>query len=221
MLSSSCDTHVPAYMKVADELVSNDEQWTGYESQGHFVVLAGPGSGKTKVLTTKLARILHEDVEVPRGVACVTYSNECARELKRRLAKLGIRPDRRTFVGTVHSFCFQHVIIPFAHLSGLNIANPIRVVTTSEQSKCFADALVRIAQIDVFSYQADGNRTVLRGGHDFHNFRPTIQTLGFRSKLQHLHDLLIKLLLIKNQGNFVNIGDVLCGNDVFRTNIAK
>jgi DNA helicase-2/ATP-dependent DNA helicase PcrA len=38
------------------------------------VVLAGPGSGKTKTLTIKMARILAEDVQEPRGVACITYN---------------------------------------------------------------------------------------------------------------------------------------------------
>jgi DNA helicase-2/ATP-dependent DNA helicase PcrA len=129
-------------------LTGNEEQWTAYESTGHFVVLAGPGSGKTKVLTTKLARMLHEDVQSPRGLACVTYSNECARELKRRLSRLGIKPDRRVFVGTVHSFCFQNVVVPFAQLGGLEIASPIRVATDAEQGKCFSEALGKAVNVN-------------------------------------------------------------------------
>lgn len=74
-----------------------------YESTGHCVVLAGPGSGKTKTLTTKLARILAEDVEEPRGVACITFNNECAKELEDRLAKLGVETSSRVFIGTVLS----------------------------------------------------------------------------------------------------------------------
>ena len=134
MSKKSFDMHIPAYKRAAKELSSNHEQLTAYESKGHFVALAGPGSGKTKVLTTKLARIMSEDVEDPRGVACMTYSSECARELKRRIAKLGILSSRRTFIGTVHSFCFQHIVRPFAHLGGLQIANPI-CVATSDQKK--------------------------------------------------------------------------------------
>lgn len=136
------------YKETAEELSGNEEQWTAYESTGNFVVLAGPGSGKTKVLTTKLARMLHEDVKSPRGIACVTYSNECARELKRRLSRLGVKPDHRTFIGTVHSFCFQHVVVPFAQLGGLKIANPIRVATESEKDKCFAVALGKVISVN-------------------------------------------------------------------------
>jgi len=141
MLPNGFDRFRRPYLKAAEELSENEEQWAAYQSTGHFVVLAGPGSGKTKVLTTKLARMLHEDVSAPRGVACVTYSNECARELKRRLSRLGVKADRRTFVGTVHSFCFQQVVVPFAQLGGLNIANPIRVATDAEKDRCFAEAL--------------------------------------------------------------------------------
>jgi DNA helicase-2/ATP-dependent DNA helicase PcrA len=148
MSPSGSDVYRLPYRKAAEVFLGNEEQWIAYESTGHFVVLAGPGSGKTKVLTTKFARMLHEDVTSPRGVACVTYSNECARELKRRLSKLAVKPDHRTFVGTVHSFCFQHVVVPFAQLGGLKIANPIRVATDSEKDKCFADALGKVVSVN-------------------------------------------------------------------------
>ena len=69
------------YLRAARELEGNEGQWEAYDSTSHCVVLAGPGSGKTKVLTIKLARMLVEDVHAPRGIACITYNNECAREL--------------------------------------------------------------------------------------------------------------------------------------------
>src|SRR5271157_4834537 len=93
-----------AYLKASDELRENPGQWKAYESQGHCVVLAGPGSGKTKTLTIKLARMFAEDIREPRGLACITYNNECTRELEQRLMALGVEPTRRVFIGTVHSF---------------------------------------------------------------------------------------------------------------------
>src|SRR5947209_3809409 len=95
----------PRYRIAADDFWDNPGQWQAYESKGHCVVLAGPGSGKTKTLTVKMARILAEDVRPPRGVACITYSNECARELRRRLRLLGVEERPNVFIGTVHSFC--------------------------------------------------------------------------------------------------------------------
>ncbi|MFL9883163.1 ATP-dependent helicase [Paraburkholderia agricolaris] len=118
-----------AYLPKAEELRENDEQWTAYESEWHCVVLAGPGSGKTKTLVLKLARILAEDVRAPRGVACITYSQECARELSRRLEELGLRESSRLFIGTVHGFCLRHLLMPYARLANLGLPLPLKVAT--------------------------------------------------------------------------------------------
>jgi DNA helicase II / ATP-dependent DNA helicase PcrA len=103
---------IPPYVTAARDFDRNEPQKRAYDSQGHCAVLAGPGSGKTKVLTAKIARLLAEDVKEPRGIACVTYSSECARELVRRLGRLGVRSSNNLFIGTVHSFCLKNVVIP-------------------------------------------------------------------------------------------------------------
>ncbi len=132
------------YLEAAAELKRNKRQWAAYESEGNFIVLAGPGSGKTKVLTTKLARMLAEDVAPPRGIVCMTYSSECARELTRRLARLGVRSSRHLFVGTVHSFCLKAIVLPYARLAGVQIPNPIKVATHAVKEKAFSDALAQV-----------------------------------------------------------------------------
>ncbi|MFH5803194.1 ATP-dependent helicase [Alienimonas sp. DA493] len=137
-----------AYQRASQQFAANDEQRVAYESTGNFIVLAGPGSGKTKVLTTKFARIAYEDVKAPRGAACVTYSNECARELKRRLNPLGVQSSGRIFVGTVHAFCFQNIVRPFAKLAGLDIGSPIRVATDHETEVCFAKGVAKVISSD-------------------------------------------------------------------------
>lgn len=129
------------YLIAAQDLRRNDRQWAAYESRGHCVVLAGPGSGKTKVLTTKLARMLAEDVRAPRGIACITYNNQCVKELKRRLERLGIEESSRTFIGTVHSFCFREIAIPYGKLAGFDLPYPLKVAPPSEQERLFSDAV--------------------------------------------------------------------------------
>ena len=120
------------YLRAADELRENPGQWAAYESKGHCVVLAGPGSGKTKTLTIKLARFLAEDVREPRGVACITYNNECARELETRLEILGIEAGRRAFIGTVHSFSLTQVILPYAKAANLGLPDEFDIATRTE-----------------------------------------------------------------------------------------
>ncbi|MCH4578126.1 ATP-dependent helicase [Achromobacter xylosoxidans] len=118
-----------AYLAQAADLAGNPGQQAAYDSRGHCVVLAGPGSGKTKTLVLKLARILAEDVRAPRGAACITYSQECARELTRRLEGLGLREAPNLFIGTVHGFCLRHLLMPYGRLAGLPIPFPLAVAT--------------------------------------------------------------------------------------------
>lgn len=129
------------YLSAAEDLQRNERQRDAYESTGHCLVLAGPGSGKTKVLTTKMARILAEDILTPRGVACITYSNQCVKELRKRLATLGVDESDRVFIGTVHSFCLRAVLMPYGNLADANIPDPIQVVTQSEQEELFKQAV--------------------------------------------------------------------------------
>ena len=121
------------YRRAAEDLRGNPGQWDAYNSRGHCVVLAGPGSGKTKTLTIKLARMLSEDVEAPRGAACITYNNECAKELEQRLEALGVEAGGRVFVGTVHSFSLTQIVLPYAKSAGLGLPDGFTVATQREQ----------------------------------------------------------------------------------------
>lgn len=122
----------------------NDGQWQAYEAPGHCVVLAGPGSGKTKTLTIKLARILSEDVEAPRGVACITYNNECARELEDRLSRLGVEPGKRVFIGTVHSFSLTQILLPYGPLLGIDLPTEFGVATQQQQKIALENAYYEV-----------------------------------------------------------------------------
>lgn len=118
-----------AYLTRARDLAGNQGQMAAYESRGNCVVLAGPGSGKTKTLVLKLARIMAEDVRAPRGAACITYSQECGRELARRLEPLGLRDVPNLFIGTVHGFCLRHLLMPYGKLAGLALPDPLTMAT--------------------------------------------------------------------------------------------
>ena len=137
-----------SYLREVATLRGNAGQEAAYASQGHCVVLAGPGSGKTKTLVLNLARMLAEDVEAPRGAACITYSQECARELARRLEPLGLRDCENLFVGTVHGFCLRHLILPYGRLAGLPVPNPLTVATGRQAGEIFTRTGERVLGVN-------------------------------------------------------------------------
>jgi len=145
-------------------------------------MLAGPGSGKTKTITLKIARLLSEDIRPPHGLACITYSNECARELKQRLEVLGVGDSRRIFIGTVHGFCLKHLIAPFAKLAGLNLAEPLVVADAKKRDEIFARAAEEVIPRENPKYlksRADTYRRnhLDRAGAAFRNRDPEIAQL--------------------------------------------
>ena len=119
----------------------NEQQTEAFEADGHCVVLAGPGSGKTRVLVAKVARLLGERASGPRGVACITFNNEAAREMRKRLGELGIRRDTRLFVGTVHSFCLGYIVTPFGHLYHENLKDGVAVASRRQSGLALETAL--------------------------------------------------------------------------------
>jgi ATP-dependent DNA helicase Rep/DNA helicase-2/ATP-dependent DNA helicase PcrA len=130
----------PLYATAAESLKKNDEQWQAYESTGNCVVLAGPGAGKTKTITIKLARLLEEEVRSPQRLACITYSNACVTEIRGRLKKLAVAEDGRLHLATVHSFCLTQLVMPYALLAGLKVPDPLVVASPAQSKQLFEKA---------------------------------------------------------------------------------
>lgn len=119
----------------------NTEQREAFETLERCVVLAGPGSGKTDTLVLKVAKLLGEVIKPPQGLACVTYSNEAAKEFRIRLDSLGFALRPRVFLGTVHSFCLTQIIQPFGPLFLSEFSFPVNVAGNQERSQCMQIAL--------------------------------------------------------------------------------
>ena len=88
-------------------------------TEGPLLVLAGAGTGKTRVLTTRLAHVLSERKAWPSQILCVTFTNKAAREMKERIGKLiGGAVEGMGWLGTFHSIGVK-ILRNHAELAGL------------------------------------------------------------------------------------------------------
>jgi DNA helicase-2/ATP-dependent DNA helicase PcrA len=105
----------PAYLSAL-----NEEQGAAVEAlDGPVLVLAGAGTGKTRVLTSRLAHILATGRAFPGETLTVTFTNKAAREMKDRVERLMGRSVEGWFMGTFHSVAAR-MLRRHAELVGLN-----------------------------------------------------------------------------------------------------
>ncbi len=97
----------------------NPEQRAAVETvDGPLLVLAGAGTGKTRVLTTRFAHILVTGRAYPNQVLAVTFTNKAAREMRERVGAILGRPAEGLWLGTFHALCAR-MLRRHAELVGL------------------------------------------------------------------------------------------------------
>src|ERR1035437_1970983 len=101
------------------EALNPAQREAGKAMDGPVLVLAGAGTGKTKVLTTRLGHLLTTGRAHPGEILSVTFTNKAAAEMKRRVsAMLGGRPVEGWWLGTFHSLAARMLRRP-AEIVGL------------------------------------------------------------------------------------------------------
>lgn len=120
----------------------NPEQYAAVTSLDNtLLVLSGAGTGKTKVLTTKIAYIIDNGFALPSSILAVTFSNRAAREMKTRLASIVSYGADDVWLGTFHAICARILRI-HADLIGLN--KDFTILDTDDQLRIVKQILKEI-----------------------------------------------------------------------------
>jgi len=89
--------------------LNSEQQEAARHFTGPALILAGPGTGKTRTLTFRIAHLIRDRGVAPESILAVTFTNKAAEEMSRRLDELlrGEDPERRPRVSTFHAFGFS------------------------------------------------------------------------------------------------------------------
>ncbi|MED4886525.1 ATP-dependent helicase [Lysinibacillus fusiformis] len=115
----------------------NSHQLDAVTTDKNALVIACPGSGKTRVLTSKIAYELERLESKKKFIVALTYTNRAAEEIQRRLDDLGI-PQEQLWVGTLHSFCYQWIIKPYSAYEPALI-NGFSIIDDNKKGKILND----------------------------------------------------------------------------------
>ncbi len=123
----------------------NPEQRDAVEAvDGPVLVLAGAGTGKTRVLTTRFAHILLQGKAAPGQVLAVTFTNKAAKEMRERVGHLLSRPAEGLWLGTFHALCAR-MLRRHAELVGLT--SGFTILDTDDQLRLLKQVM-EAAHID-------------------------------------------------------------------------
>src|SRR5690606_16697423 len=110
----------------------------------HTLVLAGAGSGKTKVLTTRMAWLIQNGKVSPYGLLAVTFTNKAAREMLTRLSAMLPVDTRGMWVGTFHGLCNR---LLRAHYRDAGLPQSFQILDMADQLAAIK-RLIKASDID-------------------------------------------------------------------------
>ena len=113
---------------------------------GPLLIVAGAGSGKTKVLTSRIANIIKEKKAFPNQILAVTFTNKAAKEMQIRVSKiLGSNAVGLSWLGTFHSICAK---LLRKHASAVNLNSNFTIVDTDDQIRLIKN-ICKAENIDI------------------------------------------------------------------------
>ena len=125
------------------------QQEAVYHTEGPLLILAGAGSGKTRVLTHRIAYLIDEKGVNPWNILAITFTNKAASEMRERVDKIVGFGSESIWVSTFHSTCVR---ILRRHIDRLGFDNRFAIYDTEDQ-KTLMKEICRKLNIDTKIYK--------------------------------------------------------------------
>jgi len=124
-------------MFVWDKNDLNEEQINAINCDNNVLLIACPGSGKTRTLTYKIAFELSKLNNTKQFIVAITYTNRAADEIKERIQLLGVE-TKQLWIGTIHSFCMEWILRPYS-LYSPRLKNGFRVINSYDSEEIITE----------------------------------------------------------------------------------
>lgn len=141
------------------ETLNRNQQEAVQTTDGPILVLAGAGSGKTKVLTTKIAYLIHEKQVLPSSILAITFTNKAAKEMKNRVVSLLGPMANRIQISTFHSF---GLLVIKEHYDKLHFKSNFTILD-SDDSLTIVKKIMREMGYDITRYNPKVIRNRISG----------------------------------------------------------
>ncbi len=114
--------------------------------RGPVLILAGPGSGKTRVITHRIAHMVQEEQISPWRILAVTFTNKAAKEMRERLEKLvGINESKEMTIGTFHAICARVLRMEADSLLPIGLSKSFVIFDTDDQTSLIKQAIKQLS----------------------------------------------------------------------------
>ena len=185
----------------------NDKQYEAVvNTKGPCLVIAGAGSGKTQVLTHKIAYIMQEENAKPWDILAITFTNKAANEMKERIANLVGDNVKDMWVGTFHSICVR-ILRRFIDRIGFDTS--FIIFDTSDQKTLIKNCLKDLAIDDKLFNERSVQSEISNAKNDMlEPFQYTAKAMGDyrKEKIATVYELYQKRL---KENNAIDFDDII------------